>query len=69
MKLKIFYSKKTNNFIVKVKNQIFFTLLVNTKINKIRKKYSKTFNTYFYLLKMLRQFGFIKPIKNSKYFL
>jgi hypothetical protein len=63
MKIFILFNIKRDGWLIYINQNIFLTIL-----NK--KKYifnvSKNLNNYNYILKILRQFGLIKLIKNNK---
>lgn len=63
MKILIKYNKKLSKWIVFLNNNVLFDMLI-LKINK--KNYSIFFKNYFILLKILRQFGIKKSLKNMK---
>jgi hypothetical protein len=63
MKFYIRFNKKINSWLIYINKNIFLTLL-NKRINY--NKYSNNINNYYYLLRILRQIGLIKKIKNNK---
>jgi hypothetical protein len=63
MKFYIRFNKKINSWLIYINKNIFLTFL-NKRINY--NKYSNNINNYYYLLRILRQIGLIKKIKNNK---
>lgn len=68
MKILIKLNKKGYNWLVYIDNYLFLTFSLKSKIILKKKNYSKIFFNYFLLLKILRQFGLLKPLKNIKNF-
>jgi len=68
LKLVIKYNKKKNIWLTFLDKYLFITLKVGNigYINNINIIYSKIFIKYFILLKILRQYGLIRSIKNLK---
>ena len=69
LKLIIKYNKKKNIWLTFINKYLFITLKVGNNIgyiNNVNIKYSKIFIKYFLLLKILRQYGLIRSIKNLK---
>lgn len=65
MRLSIKYNTKSSMWIVYINKIMFFNLKVTRKICKFL---SKFLHSYFILLKILRQYGLKKAIKNIKNF-
>jgi hypothetical protein len=63
MKIFILFNIKRDGWLIYINQNIFLTIL-NKK--KYIFKVSKNLNNYNYILKILRQFGLIKLIKNNK---
>lgn len=66
MKIAIKFNKKGYNWTVYIDNYLFLTYSLKKKL--FSNNHSNIFNNYFMLLKILRQFGLIKPLKNIKKF-
>ena len=66
MKILIKFNKKGYNWTVYIDNYLFLTYSLKNKL--FFNNYSKVFYNYFMLLKILRQFGLLKPVKNLKKF-
>jgi len=62
MKIVINYNKINSSYVVVLNNELFFLYKFNIK-NKIVSLSFIDFN-YLLLLRILRQFGFCKPLKN-----
>lgn len=65
MKIIIKFNKRLSIWKVLLNNNIIFTYFYKNKNNI---NYSFIFKGYLYLLKILRQFGLKKPLKNIKQF-
>lgn len=69
MKISIYYSKKNLKFLVRIKKSIFINFYLNKFINiDFLKNISLIMYNYILLLKILRMYGFLKPLKNIKDF-
>jgi len=69
MKISIYYSKKNLKFLVRIKKSIFINFYLNKFINiNFLKNISLIMYNYILLLKILRMYGFLKPLKNIKDF-
>ena len=64
VKIFINYNKKSYNWVVYINRYLFLTFLIKNKSNIINKKCSILYCNYLLLLKILRQFGLVKAIKN-----
>jgi hypothetical protein len=63
MKITIKFNYKLSKWFVFVNQTLFFSYT----LSKIKRKYySSIFKCYFILLRILRQFGLILPLKNIK---
>ncbi len=63
MKIVIKFNKKLSKWMVLLDNNLIFSYFY---INRNNKSYGLIFKSYLYLLKILRQFGLKKSIKNFK---
>ena len=66
MKILIKFNKKGYNWTVYLDNYLFLTYSLKNKL--FSNNHSKIFYNYFILLKILRQFGLLKSVKNLKEF-
>jgi hypothetical protein len=65
LKCNIIYNKKKDFWMVYINKYLFLIIYIN-KNKYIDAKFSKLFFKYLFLLKILRQFGLIKSLKNLK---
>ena len=63
MKILIKYNIKLSKWIIFIGNKVLFNISIN---KNILNNYSIFLNNYNTLLKILRQFGLKKPLKNKK---
>lgn len=66
MKIIVKYNKKTTKWTIFIDNKVLFN---STIIIKKKNNYSIFLYNYLIILKILRQFGLKKPIKNCKQYL
>jgi hypothetical protein len=64
MYINLYYNKKKNNFIVKLNKKLLLNLKLN-KYKKVNNYMSIRVYNYLLFLRILRQFGLSKPIKNN----